>query len=448
MPATNDTQPTGLSRPRKRKGSVRHGLKMFGPGLFITMLAVWFTYQFVEPAPPRHLVIAAGNKQGAYYQFALELRQAFAGKDIELEILETAGSVDNLERLRNGGGAQVGFIQSGIATASDHSQLTGLASVYYEPLWIFSNQPEQLRRISDLGGLRVAIGAQGSGTRRVALQLFEDNGKTDKSKITLDPLGGSAAADALLAGEIDAALAISSADAVMVKSLLGTDNIKLMSFDRAPAYERRYPYLSHLTLPEGIVDFERNIPREEVQLVAAAATLVARDDLHPALGDLMMQTAANVFHRDTLFSDANRFPSADYLDFPLSADAERYYQHGVPFLQRFLPFWAANLIDRMKVLAVPLLALLLPLTRILPPAYRWSVRKKVYRWYGQIQLIDQSAVDNQDIENLELCQAQLLLIEREARDVDVPLGYTHELYALRQHIDLLKKQIHELVTSS
>jgi TRAP transporter TAXI family solute receptor len=427
---------------------MRHGLKTFGPGLAIMALAVWFTYQFVEPAPPRHLVIATGDKQGAYYQFALKLQQAFTRKDIELEILETEGSVDNLERLRDGGGAQVGFMQSGIATASDHPHLTGLASVYYEPLWIFSNQPERLRRISDLNGLRVAIGAQGSGSRRVALQLFEDNGKVNEAKIDLSPLGGRAAANALLSGEIDAALTISSADAAMVKLLLGSENISLMSFDRAPAYERKYPYFSNLTLPEGIVAFERNIPQEEVQLVAAAATLVARDDLHPALGDLIMQTAADVFHRDTLFSGASKFPSADYLDFPLSADAERYYQYGVPFLQRFLPFWAANLIDRMKVLAVPLLALLLPLTRILPPAYRWSVRKKVYRWYGQIQLIDQSAVDNPDIENLELCQAQLLRIEREARDVDVPLGYTHELYALRQHIDLLKKQIHELITNA
>ena len=259
MPATNDKQPAGPVRPRKRKGSMRHGLKTFGPGLVIMALAVWFTYQFVEPAPPRHLVIATGDKQGAYYQFALKLQQAFARKDIELEILETSGSVDNLERLRDGGGAQVGFMQSGIATASDHPYLTGLGSVYYEPLWIFSNQPERLRRISDLNGLRVAIGAQGSGTRRVALQLFEDNGKTSESKITLGPLGGRAAADALLAGEIDVALTISSADAVIVESLLGTENISLMSFDRAPAYERRYPYFSHVTLPEGIVDFERNI---------------------------------------------------------------------------------------------------------------------------------------------------------------------------------------------
>ena len=401
--------------------------------------ALWLTYQFVEPAPPDTLRIASGSPQGAYHAFANELAREFAVEGITLEIVETEGSIDNLARL-DAGAVDIAFVQSGLADAGTYPEFEGLASLYYEPLWIFSTREPRPERIVDLKGLRVAVGPEGSGTRRVALQLLEANG-IGLDALTLEPLGETDAADALLAGDIDAAFAISSAGGALVTSLLGTDGVTLMDFTRSEAYARRYPFFTSLVLPAAVIDLERDVPARDISLVAAAATLVAHERLHPALADLAMQAAGRVFSRTTLFSKAERFPSPDYLDFPLGDEADRYYKYGIPFLQRYLPFWAANLIDRLKLLALPLLALLLPLSRLLPPAYRWTVRKKVFRWYEEVQRIDLRASDDPRPASLKACLGELARIEDDAREVAVPLGYAHELYALRLHIDLLTQQI-------
>ena len=438
----------GASRRRSRR---TRRWRSNGERVGITALAVllvgaalWLTYQFVEPAPPDRLVIASGSPEGAYHAFALELAREFATEDIELEVLETAGSVENVALLE-AGDADVAFLQSGLVTAADHPDLEGLASLYFEPLWIFSTRTPRPERIADLKGLRVAIGPEGSGTRSVALELLAANGIAP-DELTLEPTGDLAAARDLLAGRLDAAFAISSVDGAMVRALLGKDGVTLMDFDRAAAYGRRYPYFTSLVLPAGVIDLARDIPSRDIALVAAAATLAAREDLHPALADLMMQAAGRVFARTTLFSRAERFPSPDFVDLPLSEEADRYYRYGIPFLQRYLPFWAANLIDRLKLLALPLLALLLPLSRLLPPAYRWTVRKKVFRWYEEVQRIDLRASDDPRPASLAACLEELSRIEDDAREVAVPLGYAHELYALRLHIDLLTQQIERRLT--
>ena len=435
--ARSDLRRSSRSSRRWRSAGERAAIT-FG-AVALVAGALWLTYQFVEPAPPDSLRIASGDPKGAYHAFAQELAREFAAEGIALEVVESAGSVDNLERLRNRE-VDIAFVQSGLASAADYPRLEGLASLYHEPLWVFSTREPRPERIADLRGLRVAAGPDGSGTRRVALQLLEANGIAPDD-LTLLPDSADVATAALLDGSLDAVLTISSADAAMVRTLLGADGVTLMDFTRAEAYARRYPFFTSLTLPGGVIDLERDLPARDITLVAAAATLVAHRSLHPALADLAMQAAGRVFARTTLFSPAGRFPAPDFVDFPLGDEATRYYKYGVPFLQRYLPFWAATLIDRLKLLALPLVALLLPLSRLLPPAYRWSVRKKVYRWYAEVQSIDQLAGDDPRRATLERCLVDLARIEDEAREVAVPLAYAHELYALRLHIDLLSQQI-------
>ena len=246
---------------------------------------------------------------------------------------------------------------------------------------------------------------------------------------------------ALRNGDVDALFSVASISAPMIRALLHIPEVRLLSLERAPAYARREAWLSHLTLPEGVVDLATNIPATTIDLLAVNATLVSTKSLHPALRDLLLQAADEVFSEATVFSRSNEFPKAVGSDFALASAAERYYEFGPPFLQRYLPFWIANLVDRLKLLALPLLALLLPLSRLLPPAYRWSVRKKIYRWYDEVQRLDLETSEDPSPKNLELCKRELVRIENEVREVEVPLGYAHELYGLRQHIDLLRRQI-------
>lgn len=411
----------------------------YGLALIVVAFAMWFTFQFVEPAPPNELTIATGNTDGAYKSFGEQLGVELAQHGIKLNVLETDGSVDNLSYLSSAT-ADVAFLQSGLVDREDYPTFESLGAMYFEPVWLFAGPSQSIERLTDLRNKRVAVGGAGSGTRRVAQNLIAANAM-DETEIAIDQLGGMAAVNALKSGDVDALISVASIGAPMIQTLFDDPAITPVSLSRAPAYARREPWLTHLTLPEGVVDLASNIPATSVELLAVNATLVGTEDLHPALRDLLLQAADRVFSSGSLLSAPGRFPSELGSDFPVSAEAARFYEHGPPLLQRYLPFWLANLIDRLKVLALPLVALMLPLTRILPPAYRWSVRKKVYRWYDEVQLLDVSAHDEPTPENLEHCMSELARIENEVRNVEVPLGYAHELYALRHHIELLNTQL-------
>ncbi|MCB1754017.1 MAG: TAXI family TRAP transporter solute-binding subunit [Gammaproteobacteria bacterium] len=438
-PESQKTRPVQPDKPKQTR-SQSDSWKIYGGGLLLAALAFFITFQFVEPAPPKTLTIATGNTDGAYHHYALAFREEFARYGIDLDIRTSAGSLENLQLLSDPeANVQIAFVQSGLPKPAASEDLLGLGSVYLEPVWLFSRVPVPSGKLKDLAGRRLAIGEAGSGTREIALQILQDNQLTDS--IEQLPLGGQQAIQALSTGQIDALLTVASEKSAVVQNLMNRPDISLVSWSRAEAYAQRYPFLSRVNLPEGSLDLARNIPDRNYQLVAPAATLVARDDLHPALSDLTMQIAAKIFSERSLFSQEGQFPSVEFLDYPLSPEAARFYKSGPPFLQRYLPFWAATLVDRLKVLLLPLIALMLPLSKILPPTYRWTVRKKIFQWYDELQLVDQSATEIPSEENLELCLANLDKIEKEVKAVEVPLGYAHELYVLRQHIDLLARQI-------
>ena len=432
-------------RQTKKTRSLADTLKIYGGALILAAAAFFFTYQFVQPAPPDTLSIATGRSDGAYYAYAQQFKKELAKENIELTILETSGSVENIDLLNNGQ-AHVAFVQSGVVESADHPELQGLGSLYFEPVWVFVRRGNGVERLNQLNGARIAVGQPGSGTRSVANAILGDN-RLDATNVSTFELSGMDAVNAFRQDQLDVVLSVGSHTAASIQAMLSEPDAELLNFRRAPAYARRLPYLSSLVLPEGVVDLHRNIPPQDIALISAAATLVAHNDLHPALNDLLLQISARLFSKSTLFSAAGQFPSAAFVDFPISSEAQRFYKSGAPFLQRYLPFWAATLLDRLKVMLVPLLALLIPLFKILPPTYRWSVRKKIYKWYDEIQIIDQSAHELVTEDNLEICLANLDKIEDEVRTVEVPLGYAYELYVLRQHIELLARQIsaHEQV---
>ncbi len=431
--------PEKPNKPKQTR-SQSDNLNIYGGSFLVIALVFFITFQFVEPAPPRKLTIATGNADGAYYSYAQEFKTRLAEYGITLNVRTTSGSLDNVSLLRDKSeDVQLAFVQSGTSKPKPEPELMSLASLYYEPLWLFSRNPIPKGQLKELAGKTVSIGAMGSGTRTIANLLLEDNGL--KGAINTVELAGSDAIHALSKGEIDALFTVVAANSNMIQTLLNSREFHLMSFNRAEAYEQRYRFLSRVRVPQGSISLEKDIPANEIQLLAPTAMLVANNTLHPALSDLIMQITSELFSSGNLFSSKGQFPSQKHLDFPLSPEAARFYESGPPLLQRYLPFWAATLVDRLKVLLLPLIALMIPLMRILPPTYRWSVRKRIYHWYEQLQLIDQSSTEIPTEANLELCLANLDKMESEVREVEVPLAYAHELYVLRQHVDLLARQI-------
>jgi len=398
-------------------------------------------YQFVQPAPPKRIVITTGGESGAYYQFAQRYAAILARDGIALEVRASAGSLENLDRLKADEG-QVGFVQGGVMPpkedpdAEDDSGLLSLGSMFYEPVWVFYRGERDLTRLTDLRGKRIAIGQEGSGVRQLAQQLLAANEIPAGDHLV--PLSGLKAAEELQQGRIDAAFIIAAENAPVVQVLLRSPGIKLMSFAQAGAYQRRFPFLTKLTFPHGVADLVRDFPPDDIKVLAPTANLIVRDDLHPALQSLLLQAASEVHGKTGFFQDQGEFPAYKDQLLPLSPDAARYYKSGPSFLQRYLPFWLAVLVDRLIVLLVPIFALLIPLLKVAPAIYNWRVRSKVFRCYGELKFLEDDLKNHFDPAKLGEYRLRLDDLEEEAVQLHVPLGFTDLVYTLREHVNLVR----------
>ena len=398
-------------------------------------------YQFVQPAPPKRIVITTGGESGAYYQFAQRYAAILARDGITLEVRASAGSLENLDRLK-ADEAQIGFVQGGVMPpkedpdAEDDSGLLSLGSMFYEPVWVFYRGERDLTRLTDLRGKRIAIGQEGSGVRQLAQQLLAAN--EIQAGEHLVPLSGLKAAEELQQGRIDAAFIIAAENAPVVQVLLRSPGIKLMSFAQAGAYQRRFPFLTKLTFPHGVADLVRDFPPSDIKVLAPTANLIVRDDLHPALQSLLLQAASEVHGKSGFFQDQGEFPAYKDQLLPLSPDAARYYKSGPSFLQRYLPFWLAVLVDRLIVLLVPIVALLIPLLKVAPAIYTWRVRSKVFRCYGELKFLEDDLKNHFDPVKLGDYRLRLDALEEEAVQLHVPLGFTDLVYTLREHVNLVR----------
>lgn len=397
-------------------------------------------YQFVQPAPPSHLVITTGGESGAYYQFAQRYAAILARSGVTLEVRASAGSLENLERLKKDE-AQIGFVQGGVIEPKDDEEaedtgLRSLGSMFYEPVWVFYRGDKALTRLTDLRGKRIAIGQEGSGVRQLAQQLLAANELEKDARLL--PLAGLKAAEELQQGRIDAAFIIAAEKAPVVQVLLRSPGIKVMSFAQSGAYQRRFPFLTKLTFPHGVADLVRDFPPEDIKVLAPTANLIVRDDLHPALQTLLLQATSEVHGKSGFFQDAGEFPSYKDQMLPLSPEAARYFKSGSPFLQRYLPFWLAVLIDRLIVLLVPIVALLIPLLKIAPAIYTWRVRSKVFRCYGELKFLEDDLKNRFDATKLGDYRSRLDALDDEASELHVPLGFTDLVYTLREHVNLVR----------
>ncbi len=410
----------------------------------ITVGAFALAYSYVGPPPPKTLTIASGSKSGAYFRFAQQYAAFLDAKGIQLKIVETSGSIENLKLLEDPeSGIDIAFVQGGTGSPQADTDLLSLASLYHEPLWIFHRGSTPTVTLNDLPQLNIAIGAEGSGTRAIVAALLTENGIA-LDRPNLHSLPSDTAATQLEQGQLDMAMFVSGISAPLIQRLLLNPDIKLLSLERAEAYTRVHRYLDMVILHKGMLDFEENIPPDNIKLLAPVATLVANSRLHPALVDLVLQAATSVHAKPDLLQNEGSFPSARFLEYPLSPDAERYFKYGPPFLQRFLPFWIATLIDRLKVMLIPIIMLILPISKIVPPALKWRTRKRIYHWYGDLQQIDRSLLQDGAEAALNEAQQQLARIEREVLHVKVPLSYADQLYHLRTHIALIREKIQQL----
>jgi TRAP transporter TAXI family solute receptor len=409
--------------------------------------AVWGSVQFMRSALPRQIVLASGAESGIYHQYALRYKEILAREGVTVVVQKTRGADDNLSLLLDPkSGVDVAFMQGGVASFPEADGLVMLASLYYEPLWIFYRDATTLSKLNELRGKRIAIGTEGSGTRALVVQLFAANGLTSASgagrdKTDIVALGGDDALRALKAGEIDAALFVGGADTPTIQQALRDSVIKLMSLGRADADARRFPFLTKLTLPSGTIDLAANIPDQDVAMVGTKAMLVARDGLHPALIDLLVDAAREIHGRQGYFEAAGEFPGTAPVDIPVSHYADEHRRFGPSFLHRYLPYWLATLVERVVILLVPLVVILVPLLNFLPQFMRWRVRSRIYRWYGELALLERDVATRKDALPIEKWLQNLERIEHAVEGLRIPAKFASEAYTLREHIGLVRRAV-------
>lgn len=438
------------SNPRRRlidelRGRRKDVFKAIGPGALVTVIGFVVALYFVEPPPPDVVVIATGKRGGSYYAAAKQYTEVFARNGVNLEIRATEGSGENYQLLLEDNDVQLAIVQGGTAPKDVQKtrRLEAIATLYLEPVWVFHRLKQPVTELRQLKGKRIAVGDDGSGTQVLATELLSDNGvKSGHDGTNFTNRGGRSAVELLKAGEVDAAFIIQAPDSPIIPGLLQAEEIHLMSFVRQHAYSRRYPFLMSVVLEQGVIDFERNLPRHSVKLIAPVANLVARKEFHDAFIPLLLEAATARHASGGLLANAGEFPSLKHTEFPPSEATRHYMTSGPSFFQKHLSFWVASLIDRTKIMLVPLLVLLIPLVKLAPPVYRWRIRSRIYRWYGILREIDQQ-LHHGELDKFASHVETLNQMKRELEQVNVPLSYMQEFYHLRLHLDLVQQGLDE-----
>ena len=436
--------------------SARELFVTVGPFILIAIAVLALTYVLLDPEPPRHVVLGTGPEGSAYEEFGKRYAEDLKRNRITVELRPTLGSRDNLVLLRDAKQRiDLAFVQGGAsetirAPAEEQKEvpLVSLGSLFYEPVWIFYREDAAkkiakdgvLTAIPQFRGLRINTGLRGSGGPGLTNRLFAAN-LIDRDELKRSLLDATPAVVSLFGGELDAMSLVSAPESPIVQMLLQSPGVKLFEFPNGEAYTRRYPYISPVTLPRSVVDLSRDVPPRDIPLIAATTSLVAREGTHPALVQLFVQAASRIHGGAGWIARAGQFPSAQQTEFPLAKDAERYYRSGPPLLQRYLPFWLANLIDRMWVALVSIAVVFSPLSRLIPPLYVFRVRSRIFRWYRNLRLIE-AELDEKERTRAELL-ASLDKLEGRVAAIKVPLSYADELYRLRQHIHLVRERLQQ-----
>lgn len=417
-------------------------IKVTLPILLFIIASFYITAQFIQPAPKKELTIATGSKTGNYYKTALIYKQLLEQDKIKVNLIETAGSIENIKLLKEKK-ADIGFVQNGILDNS--SSLEFLGNLYYEPLWIFyKNDNYTMDYVIQLISKKISIGVEGSGTRHLSEIILKDNGINSTNSTILD-YPSDIAKQKLMAGEIDAMFAVSSHQSKVVQDLLENPRINVLSIKRAKAYSRKYSYIEALNLYEGTIDLYKNLPEEDIRLLATTANLVTNKDVPDELIRILLKKVKEVHSRKTLFASDHEFPNVLNTKMNIHKEASQYFTYGDTFLESIFPYWIASNIDRLKILLIPLLTLLFPLFKGVFPLYTWTMRSKIYKWYDILNSVDTKLpLLNKEELNEEYLKLDALKIEIQ-EETKVPLAFMGEYYNLIMHIDVIQNRIQVLM---
>lgn len=418
----------------------------------ILVLLLGLLFWSLVPRPSNKLVITTGIDQGLYYRFGQQLSKELAKEGIQLEVLSSAGSVENIERLKDTindpksaspSNAHIALLQGGVGKPDEHPHISALSSIFDEQVWVFYRKAAfktPLTQLTELSQKRVSIGPQGSGTRALSQQLLSLNG-IDPDKNTQDiifkDLNALETLTALKANQLDVAILVSAPQAPIILQYLRSPDLAVMSFDQADAYAIRLPFLKRVTVPRGVINLAEDIPSKDLTILATPAALVVSDEIHPALITPLMRSAEAAITQLGLLQKEGEFPSASGFAWPHNEDAKHYLKTGPSFLHRHLPFWSVVWIDRAIRIGLPLLAILLPLLNYLPVLIQMRVESKTSAIYKRLRSLEERLRQNRTLD----WRKELDQIEEQALKMRVPKKFAVNVYELRMYIDMVRAKL-------
>lgn len=421
-----------------------------GPWVAITVLSIVLVLLiigvvfFVRSAPPSQITLASGPEGSMFHRTAVRYQKALEASGVKVNIVNSTGSMDNLDRITQAKTkVDIALVQSGIIDDEhDLSNIVSLGAIANQPVFFFY-RGDEIDQLVDAKGKAIAIGNEGSGTRKIALKLLDLNGIKESSPGTTQLLGLDTddAVKALFDKKIDAAFIMSENVALDdLRKLMRSTDIRLMNFKRnAAAYVRKVDYLNMLVLPEGVIDFGLNIPQHDVSLVGPMVELIATKDLHPALSDLILDAAMTVHARPGLFQKRGEFPIPIEQTIKISDDADRFYKSGKTLLYRHLPFTLASLINRILFVLIPLLVVLIPVVRIIPWIFRWKNLMRIRRLYRALMQIEEEFKQETNPQKIADLHKKFDRIDNTIRTMRVRPAFAEQFYHLRGHIDYVRR---------
>ena len=393
--------------------------------------------------PPSSIDIAAGPKGSYLYETAQLYAQEFEKAGVSVTVLETAGTLDNLAHVDHPEKLiEFGFLEGGAADRKDYPSLESLGSIAYAPIWVFYRS--ELGDVFDVNGLkgkRIAIGYPAQGIHTNALDILNAVGINAKNTQLIN-IGREEALKKLHTKEIDVMFYSAPAEDRLVKTLFNDATLKPLRWPDAEGIARNLREYHVLNLPFSAIDLANSKPATDMKVLATTITVITKKDTHSALIYLMMGVMDDIHEKPSIMHAENEFPSDKDVDFPMSEDAEDYYKKGgKPFLQRYLPYWAANFLGKLLLVLVPLLAIFYPLSQSYPTIQQWYYTNRVNRFYDQLVKIEKRLDQGADLEtikyDLQILRAEIeLLIKLEK----IPSMYTNLLYDLRGHVSQVIEQ--------
>ena len=404
--------------------------------LVATVLIIYFTI----PKLPNTLKIAAGQPGSYFYETAEIYKKYLANQGIELEIIQTKGAAESLALL-NDDKVDLALAHGGLTTKKESPDLVSLGSISYEPLWVFQRKNTKiLTDISQLKGMKVATGEKGTGVEVITSKIFKAEG-VNESNTTILHMGMKEAAECLIQGSIDAAVFMDPPENETIREFFSSSVINEVSLYDSEALRRRFRYLQVIKIPPSGIDLALEQPRSELLTIATTAYLATNKKLDAALQYLLLSIIDEVHHDPTLISDENEFPSDKDVDLPLSKDADIYYTKGKPFLQQYLPFQMASLLERLIKVLLPLLLLCAPIFAYAPAAYDWHFRQKLSKRYKSLVEIEEQLANNPSNKSVTEFEVMLSDVEKKLNDEKIPNSFTNQVFILREHIELVQRKI-------